>query len=196
MTLLNDLHNGINYWFAQFFTFLWYWRNSSINSIFTCGVSVLRNRPVSWCPLGIFWGLPAGVPGRPADARASSHQCRRIRSQPLSTPPSPSHLPSACRGARCQGNRWETGREDSIAEMSGMANTNNTSVSVVHDQLIGHKDVSFTNMMVLSCSLGGDKSHLKPGVYSCLQENLMYCWNICCFPLPTLAASLHVFIQY
>lgn len=125
----------------------------------------LHNRPVSWCPPGIFWGLPAGGPGRPADARASSHRCRRIRSQPLSTPPSPSHLPSACRGARCQGNRWETGREDSIAEMSGMANTNNASVSVVHDRLIEHKDFSFNNMMVLSCSLGGDKSHLKPGVF-------------------------------
>lgn len=64
-----------------------------------------HSRPVSWCLLGIFWGLPAGGPGRRAGGRASSHRCRRTRNRPLSSPPSPSHLPSACTGARCQGDR-------------------------------------------------------------------------------------------
>ena len=88
-------------------------RNYGINSIFfTPRVSAplslnyySHSRPVSWCPLGIFWGLPAGGPGRRAGGRASSHRCRRTRNRPLSSPPSPSHLPSAWTGARCQDDR-------------------------------------------------------------------------------------------
>ena len=113
-----------------------------------------HSRPVSWCPPGIFWGLPAGGPGHRAGGRASSHRCRRTHNRPLSSPPSPSHLPSACTDAHCQGSRrrqagpilsvrcqrsmscaraiWQT----HIHAILKKQNKTNASFSVVHCQVI------------------------------------------------------------